>query len=148
MCPMGRMGRLLTNLGLAVALLAVPAGALAEDGDDIAGKYDVKFDEVQNSCQNTGIVLRKSTIELYKGARKRMDVTIPMVPIMKGVASKGGKFKAKAQKGRTAIQGLDGKFAVSGRVNDGVMQMVLIAEYFQGDKALCTQSWNASGVKK
>ena len=147
---MWHMGRSLTNLGLAVALamLALPASVMADEGDDIAGNYDVKFDEVQNSCENTGISLRKSTIELSKGQRKRMDVTVPMVPIMKGVASKGGKFKAKAQKGPTAIQGVDGKFSVSGRVNDGVIQMVFIAEYFQGEKALCTQSWNASGIKK
>jgi hypothetical protein len=134
--------------GVLAVAVAMPAAFAQDDGAAIAGSYEVKFDEVQNSCQDTGIVLRKSTIELSKGARKRLDVTVPMVPIMKGVASKGGKFKAKAQKGPTAIQGVDGKFSVSGRVSDGVIQMVFIAEYFQGEKALCTQSWNASGVQK
>jgi hypothetical protein len=127
-------------------LLAFPAHA--DDESSIVGEYRVKFEEVQNSCSSTGMTLDKSTVEITAGKRKRIDVTIPMVPLMKGVASKGGKFKAKARLGATAIQGVKGKFSASGRVSDDVIQMVFIAEYFRGDNPLCTQSWNASGVKK
>jgi hypothetical protein len=67
---------------------------------------------------------------------------------MKGATSKGGKFNAKAKKGGTAIQGVDGKFSVTGTVKDGVLQLVLVAEYYNGEKPLCTQSWNASGLEK
>lgn len=128
----------------AFVLVAVEARA---DNASVAGKYKVKFEEVQNSCTNTGMTLDKATVEITRGKRKRIDVTIPMVPLMKGVASKGGKFKAKAKLGKTAIEGIKGKFSVSGRVSDDVIQLVFIAEYFQGKKPLCTQSWNASGVK-
>jgi hypothetical protein len=138
----------LKRVATVACLMAIASPAAAQDGADIAGTYDVKFEEVQNSCKDTGMTLRRSSVELSRGARKRMDVTIPMVPIMKGVASKGGKFNAKAKKGATAIQGLDGKFSSSGHVKDGVLQMVFVAEYFNGDEPLCTQSWNASGIKK
>ena len=140
------MGRLkAAAVAFAVVSFALPVHA---DNGEIAGKYQVKFEEVQNSCNGTGMSLHKAEIEIFRGKRKRIDVTVPMVPIMKGVASKGGKFKAKAKRGATAIKGVDGKFSVSGRVNDGVIQMVFIAEYFKGKQPLCTQSWNASGVKK
>ncbi len=129
----------------AMSALAVPASA---QESDIAGNYDVKFEEVQNSCTNTGMTLRRENVELTRGAKKRIDVTIPMVPLMKGATSKGGKFNAKAKKGATAIQGVDGKFSITGTVKDGVLQLVLVGEYFSGDKPLCTQSWNASGLKK
>lgn len=132
-------------LAFSLVLVALPAEA---DSGSIAGFYKVKFEEVQNSCTNTGMTLDKSTVEITRGKRKRIDVTIPMVPLMKGVASKGGKFKAKAKLGTTAIKGVKGRFSVSGRVNDDVIQMVFIAEYFRGTKPLCTQSWNASGLKK
>jgi hypothetical protein len=131
-----------------LVLTASARAARADDGASIAGVYEIKFEEVQNSCDATGMTLTRSTVELHKGARKRMDVIIPAVPIMKGVASKGGKFNAKVKKGATAIQGVDGKFSVSGHVKDGVLQMVFVAEYYRGEAPLCTQSWNASGVKR
>jgi hypothetical protein len=134
------------------AALLVPAGdASAQNRDrdieQIAGKYEVKFEEVQSSCSTTGMNLQRATVELSQKGRN-LQVTIPAMPVMSGRVSRGGRFKAEAKKGGTAIRGVDGRFTISGRVNRGVIQLVLIAEYFQGRKPLCTQSWNGSGVDK
>ena len=57
-------------------------------------------------------------------------------------------MKATSKLGPTSIQGLDGRFSVAGTVNeDGVLQMVLVAEYYVNKKPYCTQSWNVSGVR-
>ena len=48
----------------------------------------------------------------------------------------------------STFQGLDGKYSVGGRVEGGMLQLVLVAEYIKHDdkKPYCTQSWNISGV--
>jgi hypothetical protein len=146
---MGGNRATLTAVVAALALLGA-AGTSAAQGkaeQPIGGKYEVRFEEVQNSCSTTGMSLSRANIELTERAR-RVDVTIPMVPAMSGTVSKGGKFKARAKRGRTAIEGVEGSFSVAGRVSEGIIQLVFIAEYFKGKKPLCTQSWNASGVNK
>ena len=71
---------------------------------------------------------------------------------MAGVPAKSGKVTAKMPKKQaTTVQGLDGKYGVSGRVDDsGVLQLVLVAEYTSQARRrrMCTQSWNVSGVRQ
>jgi hypothetical protein len=71
---------------------------------------------------------------------------------MAGVPQKSGKITAKTpKKVATTVDGIDGKYAVSGRVDDsGVLDLVLVAELFRHDngKPLCTQSWNVRGVRQ
>jgi hypothetical protein len=141
------MQKALLRSALMFVALAVIAPTMAFAQPKIAGHYDIKFDEVANNCTTTGMNLSRASIELTQKGRF-ISVTIPMVPLMKGTMGKTGKFKAKAKRGKTAIQGVDGKFAVAGRVDDGLIQIVFIAEYFNGKRPLCTQSWNGSGVKK
>src|SRR5262245_34244783 len=86
------MSRLAGSVAFVVALSALAPAAAIADEPDISGKYDTKFEEVQNSCTNTGMTLRREDVELTRGKQKRLDVTIPMVPLMKGATSKGGKF--------------------------------------------------------
>ena len=57
------------------------------------------------------------------------------------------RVKATSRLGATSIQGLDGKFSVAGRVADGSLQLVFIAEYYVKQKPLCTQSWNVTGKR-
>jgi hypothetical protein len=65
---------------------------------------------------------------------------------MKGRTRRAGKFRAAANKGKTSIKGVDGRFSAAGRVASGnKIQFILVAEYFQDKAPLCTQSWNASG---
>jgi hypothetical protein len=114
----------------------------------IAGTYAGTFERVSSNCSETGMNLREAPIELAQSGERSMTVTVPSVPIMKGVVNRGGKFKADTKRGKTAIAGLDGRFSVAGRVDDKGIHLLFIAEYYKGDKPLCTQSWNASGPRR
>ena len=114
----------------------------------VAGKYRATFQDVANNCSGVGMTLRSSTIELHQSGERNVQVTIPAVPIMRGVVSRAGKFKAEAKRGKTAILGVDGRFSVAGRVDDKGIQFLFIAEYFRGSRPMCTQSWNASGPRQ
>jgi hypothetical protein len=45
--------------------------------------------------------------------------------------------------------GLSGRYSVAGRVDGGMLQLVLSAEYIRQDtnKPYCTQTWNVSGLR-
>ena len=97
----------------------------------VAGSYKATFSSVANNCDGVGMNISSAQVELHESAGRKVSVTIPAVPIMKGTVNRGGKFKASVKRGKTAI-----------------LQLLFIAEYFQGDKPLCTQSWNASGPRQ
>jgi hypothetical protein len=148
------MAKLLGTLLIAAAL-CTPSAALANNHQWFApvptagaqGTFKVKFEQVANNCKNTGMTLGKADVRIDKGKGSSISVTVPMVPIMKGSSGKGGKFKAKAKKGKTGIAGVDGRFRIQGRVNGNAIQFLFIAEYFKGDAPLCTQSWNGNGQR-
>jgi hypothetical protein len=135
---------LLTTLTL--GLLASLATAAAAE-DDVVGGYDVKFEEVANNCTGVGMNLTRGglTIELRKG---QLTVDIERIPVMTGVPAKAGKLRATSKLGPTSITGLDGKFSLAGRVQEGMLQLVFVAEYFVGRQARCSQSWKIAGVKR
>jgi len=122
-----------------------------EDISALVGDYDVKFEEIANNCNKTGMNLRKGTITLAvtteKKKAQRFTVSVPIAPVMYGSDPTKGKFRVNAPRSGTGIQGVAGEFSASGRVNSGVIQFVYIAEYFTSGKPLCTQSWNVSGAK-
>jgi hypothetical protein len=136
-------------LGLTLGLgLPLPAAAQPDDkADDISGTYEVRFEEIASNCTETGMQLRKGEFTLAQDRGRKLEVSFPMTPVMYGKVNKDGKFRAEAKKGGTAIAGVDGRFSVAGRVNDRVIQLVFIAEYYRGKSPLCTQSWNASGIR-
>ncbi len=151
--------RLTTAVVVAAAMFASAVGTAdaqkrkrkkKEDVKALLGAYDVKFEEIANNCAQTGMNLRKGTITLALDEKKRSQrftLSVPIAPVMYGSDPKKGKFRVKAKKSGTAIQGVKGQFSASGRVNDGIIQFVYIAEYFTRGKPLCTQSWNVSGAK-
>jgi len=114
----------------------------------VGGKYTASFQEVANNCSGMGMNLRSAAIELSQSGERNVQVSVPGVPIMRGVVSRAGKFKAEAKRGKTAIQGVDGRFSVAGRVDDKGIQFLFIAEYYRGGRPMCTQSWNASGPRQ
>jgi hypothetical protein len=135
-----------------VATLAAPAaradrGGKGEQKDaaGIGGIYDVKYDEVSNNCTQTGMSFTRGTLTIE--TKKEITVRIDLVPTMTGSEPRAGKLKATSKIGPSVIQGLDGRFSVAGRVDDGVLQFVFVAEYYVKGKPLCTQSWNVSGVR-
>jgi hypothetical protein len=134
---------------IAALLASLTAGpAEAQEAKEVAGDYDVKYDEVANNCTDVGMNLARGTVKLSLKGKDNLVVDIERMPVMSGSISKSRKFKAASKLERTSIQGLDGKFSSAGRVDDGVLQIVLIAEYYVDKKPLCTQSWNVSGVRK
>jgi hypothetical protein len=133
-----------------VLLAAAHAAAAAPERRPevpVAGRYQARFAKVSDNCKDTGMSLGTTTVELREPKSGKIEVTIAMVPDMAGMVSRGGKFKAEAKKGRTGIAGVDGRFSIAGRVEAGEIQFLFIAEYYKGDKPLCTQSWNAKGPK-
>lgn len=132
----------LVTVGALAALVAAASPALA---DDAAGTYDVKYEEVADNC-TTGLSMSKGELNIRQEG-KQVVVDIARLPKMYGKPSKSGVVRATSPKGRTSIEGLDGKFSIAGRA-DGTLELVLVAEYYVKDSALCTQSWNVTGSKK
>ena len=70
---------------------------------------------------------------------------------MVGVPQKNGQINAKTLKVvSTTVQGLAGKYRVAGRVENGQLSLVLVAEYVRESdhKPYCTQSWNVTGTRQ
>jgi hypothetical protein len=136
-------------LGALGAFAVMSAGtARADQADSVAGRFEVKYEEVTSNCENTGMTMLRGVFEIEKKKATTVAVDIERFPLMAGSAAKGGRVKATSKLGPTSIQGLDGRFSVAGTVNDdGVLQMVLVAEYYVNKKPYCTQSWNVSGVR-
>ncbi len=132
---------------LFVAALASPA--LAETKLD--GSYEVKFEEMSTNCDPPRFAYTRGVVKIDT-AKSSMRVNIETIPQMAGVPGKSGKITAKTpKKTATTVQGLDGNYRVSGRVDEsGVLQLVLVAEFSKSGEAktLCTQSWNLSGVRQ
>lgn len=127
--------------GVALGLMASTAFA-----DDVAGTYDVKYEEVSNNCPSP-LAYAHGKLEIaVKG--KQLTVDIDRTPLMIGTPAKGGKISAKSRSGRTMLDGMDGTFSVAGRVTpDGMLTLLMVGEYTASGKALCTQSWNVVGAK-
>ncbi|MGE0869339.1 MAG: hypothetical protein AB7P03_12290 [Kofleriaceae bacterium] len=125
-----------------LSVLLVSSTVLAED---IAGAYDVKYEEVSNNCASP-LRYPNGKIELkLKGTQVTID--IDRTPLMTGSAAKG-KISAKSKQGRTMVEGMDGVFSIAGKVTpEGLLAVVMVGEYSAGGKALCTQSWNVTGTK-
>lgn len=137
------------TFSIALAVLALTATAAhADNADAVAGRYEVKYEEVTTNCQNTGMVLLRGVMDVTKRKATTVAVDIDRIPLMAGAAAKQGRIKATSKLGPTSIQGLDGRFSIAGSINsDGILSMVLVAEYYVKNKAYCTQSWNVSGVR-
>lgn len=129
-------------------VVAMTGVASADTADAVVGHYQVKYEEVTSNCENTGMAMIHGDLDINKKKAQTVAIDIDRLPIMVGAAAKGGRVKATSKLGKTSIQGLDGRFSMAGSVNDdGVLQMVLVAEYYLQNKAYCTQSWNVSGVR-
>src|SRR4029079_16581351 len=98
---------------LGAALLAVAAPAYA---DDVAGSYDVKFEQVSTNCEHPLAYPQHGTLKIeIKGGDLQVD--IDRTPIMLGKSAKPGKISAKSPKpGHTPVEGMDGVFSVAGRI--------------------------------
>jgi hypothetical protein len=131
--------------GMFVAAAAAPAVA----DENVVGVYDVKFEESGSTCNPPPIALghAKLTIEIKKSS---LTVNTDLIPLMVGTPQKNGKIEAKTLKVvGTTVAGLSGKYTVKGRVEGGMLALVLVADYIRQDnnKPYCSQSWNVSGLR-
>jgi len=130
-------------------VMAMSAPVLAQP---VAGSYEVKFEEMSTNCDPVLFTYKQGVVTVAT-AKSSMRVNIDLIRReMAGVPQKSGKISAKTpKKVATTVDGVDGKYGVSGRVDDsGVLELVLVAELFRHDngKPLCTQSWNVRGVRQ
>jgi hypothetical protein len=136
---------------LAIVSTLVMATAAPAVAQPVAGSYEVKFEEMSTNCDPVRFTYTRGVVKIDTG-KSSMRVNIDTIPQMAGVPAKSGKISAKtAKKSASTVNGIDGKYAVSGRVDDsGVLELVLVAELFRQDngKPLCTQSWNVRGVRQ
>lgn len=131
----------------ALFILALAAPAAAQEASN--GSFNVKFQEISNSCEATvGLALTKGTLAMSRTTKQQVEVKLPEMPVLRGKARKGGKFKVAADKSATGVRGVDGSFSAAGRTDESSVQLVLVAEYYRDGKALCTQSWDVSGSRK
>lgn len=133
---------------LGVLLVAATAAPAVAD-DSPVGVFDVKFEESGSTCNPPPIALGrgKVTIEIKKGS---LTVNTDLIPLMVGTPQKNGKVSAKTLKVvGTTVVGLSGKYSVEGRVESGMLSLILIANYIRQDnnKPYCQQSWNVSGLR-
>lgn len=132
---------------LFVATFASPALADVK----VDGNYEVKFEEMSTNCDPPRFAYSRGMVKIDT-VKRSLRVDIATIPMMTGVPAKSGKINAKTlKKTGTTVQGLDGKYHVSGRVDSsGVLQLVLVAEFSKSGetKTLCTQSWNITGVRQ
>lgn len=139
-----------TNRLVAASVLALASFLSAPAFADIAGAYDVKFEEMSTNCTPPPITYTRGVVKVDI-TKSSLRVNIETIPQMVGVAAKSGKINATMPKKlASTVTGLDVKSKVSGRVDDnGILQLVLVSEYTRTDngKPHCTQSWNVSGVR-
>lgn len=132
-------------VGVAVAgVLAIGGGVASAD---VAGTYDVKFEEVSTNCTQHKLAYRAGKLEVrVKGNSVVVDVE--RTPEMVGSMQKAGKLSAKSRLKDTTLEGMKGVFSIAGRVStDGAITLVLVGEYSANGKALCTQAWNVTGTR-
>jgi hypothetical protein len=134
-----------------IVLVVLSAPAFADV--DPAGAFDVKYTEIGNNCSTAPVAsIPNGRLNVTTNARKNsLTVNIDTIPEMVGVPERGGKVNATTLKVvPTTVQGLDGRYSIGGKVDDGgVVQLVLTAEYQRHDnhKPYCTQSWNVIGLR-
>ena len=142
------------RVAAAIALVVLAVGASPARAERPAqgaaiGVYEVKYDEVGNSCTQVGMSRAGRGTVALKNKKRKLLVDIERIPSMVGVMPRAdGKINARSKLGPSTIEGLDGQFSVVGRVSDGMLQLVFVAEYFHKRKPYCTQSWNVSGLRQ
>lgn len=129
-------------VALAFMALARPAAA---EGGEIAGSYRIGFTQAADNCDDEALTLERSRLTIESQDGEGIAVKLPDVAAMRGKERANGQFRAEARSDDSPIDGTEAHYSVAGRVNEGEMRIVFIAEYYRDDKPLCTQSWGGEG---
>jgi hypothetical protein len=133
---------LLLAAASALVALAVPSAAQG----DIGGSYEVVFTEVADNCEQEALSIARSQLSIETRRTDQLVVRIPGVPAMSGSERRGGQFRAEVSSGHSPIQNTRARYSVAGRVREGQIQLLFIAEFYRGDRPLCTQSFSGTGA--
>jgi hypothetical protein len=129
-------------------LLVATAAWAGRPPPAVAGDYPVAVKEISTTCTTGGISMEKGTLTIeQKGRATYVKVMLPPTSIMRGSIDAAGKVKARAKRGGTAIQGLQGEYSVAGTADGKSVDMVLAAQYFTGGQPYCQQSWTVKGQR-
>jgi len=137
-----------TLLSLVLTMLAGASPAWADP--NIAGSYDVQFEEVASTCNPKPETLAKGKLLI---AVKKSSLTMKFDSIyqMVGVAAKDGKINAKTKNLiGTSVGGLSARYSVTGRADNAAVELVLTAQYIRQDTSRphCQQVWNIKGTRR
>lgn len=140
--------RTLPSVLAGVFVLAASSAAFADE--QVAGTYDVKFEEAGSTCDPPPVSFGRGKVTIEVKQRV-LSINTDRIPMMYGTAQKNGKVKAQTPK-LEAVGGFDqllGRYSVGGRVDNGMLDLILTAEYVRGDnkKPYCNQSWHISGLR-
>lgn len=132
------------------ALLVLLAGAGTAAAQSAGERYDVTFEGVTSNCTKDRVLaLAKGSLVISstdKEIKLRLERTAVTLPELVGSQRRGGKIKADAT--ATDAQGRRQRIMASGRVEDGALQLLFIAElYDDKGSSLCSQSWNVTGKR-
>ena len=127
-------------------LLAATAPALA----DVAGTYDVQFEEAAGSCPAKPETFAKGSVVITV---KKSTLTVKFDKIfqMVGAAPKDDKINAKTKNLiGTSMMGLSARYSVAGRADGTNVELVVTAQYIRQDtyKPHCQQVWNVKGTRR
>ena len=138
----------LAALFLVLCTQVAGAQKKGDGGKAVVGTYEVRYEEVSSNCSSTSITMARGTLDITSAKKgKQLVVDIQRFPLMYGTPGKGGKVRASSKIAPSSIDGVDGKFSVAGRVDEGLIQLVFVAEYYVDNKPLCSQTWNVTGQK-
>jgi hypothetical protein len=131
---------------LAVIATCLVLAAASSANAEVAGTYDVKFEETSTNCSSPLRYQPQKLVIKVKG--NSLTVDIDRTPPMNGLPSKTGAVNAKSRTGNTMIEGMKGVFTVAGKVTpEGLLHLVMVGEYTANGKPLCSQSWNVTGPR-
>jgi hypothetical protein len=133
----------------ALASIFVLVAAASTARAEVAGTYDVQFEEVGSTCTPKPETMSKGSVVI---AVKKGTLTVKFDKIfqMVGAAPKDGKISAKTKKLiGTAVGGLSARYSVTGQV-EPALELVVAAQYIRQDtnKPHCQQVWNVKGTRK
>lgn len=130
-----------------VTVLALAGDAAAQSGSET---YDVAFESVTSNCDaDAALSLTRGRLVLERDSKQvklRLAGLPVSLPELRGSQRRGGKLKAKAT--GTGSGGRRQRLTASGRVEDGTIQLLFIAELHGSDgKSVCSQTWDVTGKR-
>lgn len=132
---------------IALTIVCVSPLAGAQDKSKaVTSEYAVEFSKVVDNCGGKGLKLESATLKVSQ-AGDTLTISIPNIPKLEGKVGRLGKLRANSQN-IAMDKGMSSRFGINGRVTGNSLRGVFMAEYFKGNKALCTQSFSVKGKSK